>query len=264
MPEVDPDLPPSGRAGSAPEMASARPPQPPEKPPATVTMGGEPTLPPSGVVPSPPAGQNTPTTQDAGPPPLPAEGGSPWEVVPPPAPGASPTAAVQPPGSGPKTARFVSAEAAQSTLKLEEDGKLPELHLQDGEQKEKKEAKTTTVNPLVLFGVLAISAVLCAYLALLDPGSPKSDEKDSARRKIEENFFPREGEEALEYQEYLMMAQRANTRGDRVAERKAYERVLDLLRQERPAYGGEDDKEWSLTQDDERLKHWIAVLLSND
>lgn len=172
-----------------------------------------------------------------------------------------------PPPSGQKTARFVSAEAAQSPLKLAEDGRLPELHLREGEQKQKKEAKTTTVNPLVLFGLLAISVAFSIGLVLVDTGPPKSQEKDQARREIEERFFPPIGEEPLEYQEYLMQAQRANTRGDHEAERKMYEKVLDLLRQERPVYIEDDDKRWSLTTSpeyDEDLKALISILLSND
>ena len=61
-----------------------------------------------------------------------------------------------------------------------------------------------------------------------------------------------------------MAAQRAHTRGDRAAEREAYEKVLDLLRQERPAYAANNHKDWSLTHNDERLKSLISDLLSND
>ena len=267
-PEVDPDVLPSDTtAGSAPVAPAGQPPQPPEKLPATVSMGGAGTVPPGGVVPERSGGQNTPAAEDSGMRP-PVEGRGPvWQVVPAAADAPSPTPAMPPPASGQKTARFVSAEAAQSPLKLAEDGRLPELHLREGEQKQKKEAKTTTVNPLVLFGLLAISAVLCAYLGLAEFGAPRSEKKDQARREIEERFFPPVGEEPLEYQEYLMQAQRANTRGDHEAERKMYEKVLDLLRQERPVYVEDHDKRWSLTTSpeyDEDLKDLISILLSSD
>jgi hypothetical protein len=177
-----------------------------------------------------------------------------------------PPPAGPPPPPGPKTARFVSAEVAQSTLKLAEDGKLPELHLRVGQEKDQREAKTRSVNPLVLFGLLAISVALSMALVLLDVGPPKAPLKDQARREIEERFFPRDGQEPVEYQEYLMKAQRANTQGDRQGERKAYERVLDLLRQERPPHV-KNDKLWSVTtspRGDEDLKRLISILLSNE
>jgi len=107
---------------------------------------------------------------------------------------------------------------------------------------------------------------LSIALALLDVGPPKAPLKQQARRKIEETFFPRDGQEPLQYQEYLMKAQRANTQGDLQAEQKAYEKVLDLLRQERPPYV-KSDKQWSVTtspRGDEELKRLISTLLSND
>jgi len=60
------------------------------------------------------------------------------------------------PGSDAVAAPSNATGAAQSALKLAEDGRLPELHLREGQQRDKKEAKTTSVNPLVLFGLLAV------------------------------------------------------------------------------------------------------------
>jgi hypothetical protein len=147
-----------------------------------------------------------------------------------------------------------------------EDGKLPELHLKQRQngRENKVELKTTSVNPLVLLGLLTISVALSVGLVLVDFGPRQDGKKDQARRKIEEYYFPRAGQQPLEYQACLMEAQRAATRGDRQAERRAYERVLDLLRQERPLGAKADDREWSLTGDDRRLKELIAVLLSGD
>ena len=56
---------------------------------------------------------------------------------------------VQAPVAGRKVARFVSAEAAQSTLQVSEDGQLPELQLQEGEKKKKQQARERTVGRLV-------------------------------------------------------------------------------------------------------------------
>jgi DNA-directed RNA polymerase subunit RPC12/RpoP len=256
-----------GTPGFGPTAAS-QPPEPPEKLPATVSMRGAPTVTLGGLTAGTPQEQKAPSTQDAGTRPL-DNGGAPLQVVPPAASASSSSAApggYPPPASGEKTARLVSAETAQSTLKVAEDGKLPELRLAEGQQRAKKEGRTTSVNPLVLFGLLALSAVLSAVLAWVDVGPPQSPIKNQARRQIEERFFPRDTEEPLPYQGYLMEAQRASTRGDHAAERQAYEKVLDLLRQERPPYI-RDDRPWSVTgspRGDEDLKGLIATVLSND
>ena len=255
----------SAGAVSAPGGPASGPPKAAGQLPATISTGDVPTVSPSGVVPEPPAGQNTPVEGNTGAAPAGGGGGG-WQVVPPSAPPAGPTPAVQPPGSGQKTARFVSAEAAQSTLKLAEDGNLPELHLLEGERKAKEEEKSSTVSPLVLFGLLAISVALSIGLVWLDTGPPKSGLKEDARREVADRFFPRQGEDSLEYQRYLMKAQEAHKHGNREVERKAYQKVLDLLRQERPPYI-EHDKPWSVTrnpQDDEDLKDLISTLLNDE
>ncbi len=259
-----------GTAGdvSAPGGPAAAPPEAAGQLPATISTGDAHTVSPGGVVPEPPAGQNTPvegntSAASAG---GGGGGGGGWQIVPPSEPPAGPTPAVQPPGWGQKTARFVSAEAAQSTLKLAEDGNLPELHLLEGERKAKEEEKSSTVTPLVLFGLLAISVALSIGLVWFNAGPPQSGLQEDARGKVEDRFFPRQGEDPLEYQEYLMQAQRAHSRGNHEIERKAYQKVLDLLRQERPPYI-ERDKPWSVTrnpQDDEDLKDLISTLLSDD
>jgi DNA-directed RNA polymerase subunit RPC12/RpoP len=250
-----------------------------EKPPATVSMGSAVTVSPGEVVPETPAGQNASSAPETAAPPSVDGGGPPRQIVPLPAPPVGAPSAAPPPrpfvgtspcpadGGGPKTARFVAAEAAQSPLKLAEDGKLPELHLREGQRKENNQEQTTSIHPLVLLGLLGGSVALSIGLVLLHVRPPQSGTKDRARRQIEERFFPRDGQEPLEYQEYLMEAQRANTRGDRQAERKMYEAVLDLLRQERPAYVGDGQKKWSLTASpthDEELKGLISILLSDD
>ncbi len=266
--DTDASLP--GAAGSAPVTPSPQapqPPQPPDKLSATVSMGGSATISPEGAVPPPPPGQNTAAQQDAGAPPV-AGGGSPWQVMPPdvPTPSRPPDAEASKPGQ--KTARFVSAEAAQSTLKLAEDGQLPELQLHDGQQKQKKETKTVTVNPLVLFGLLSISAVLCAYLGLAEFGAPRSQKKDDAREVIKAEFFsPLDPREPLKpYQVDLRKARLANMQKDYPAERMLYKKVLGLLRQERPVQP-ENGKDRCLTGSrdrDEKLEEQISILLSND
>ena len=61
---------------------------------------------------------------------------------------------------GRKVARFVTADAAESALKPAADGKLPELKLRDAGEKTPREAGRKSMNPLVLFGLLAMSVVM--------------------------------------------------------------------------------------------------------
>ena len=267
---TDSDAPLPGASGSGPVAAppqAPQPPQPPGKLSATVSIGGSATISPEGVVPQPPPGQNTAAQQDAGAPPA-AAGGSPWQVMPPDVPAPSPPPEAEASKPGQKTARFVSAEAAQSTLKLAEDGQLPELQLHDGQQKQKKEAKTVAVNPLVLFGLLSISVAVCIALVLVDVGPPRSQKKDDAREVIKAEFFsPLDPREPLKpYQVDLRKAQRANTRRDYQAERILYKNVFGLLKQERPVQPENGKDRWltGSRDRDEKLEEQISILLSND
>ena len=52
-----------------------------------------------------------------------------------------------PPPQARKVARLVSAEAAQSTLKLAADGQLPHLQLQEGDKKDKGQGKSRSIPP---------------------------------------------------------------------------------------------------------------------
>lgn len=184
---------------------------------------------------------------------------------------------------GRKTARFISAEAAQSTLKIAEDGQLPELQLQEGRKKEKADAETATVNPLVLFGVIALSVVLSIFLVLYDPGSEDAaarQKKQQARERIELEFFadqahyvdPENAPPLKLYQRLLREAQRAYRRGDHASQRNMYRKVMDLLRAEQgTAAAGTDrfgrGKFKGVTGSPERdddLKDLLSTLLNED
>jgi hypothetical protein len=195
-----------------------------------------------------------------GPPPVakPPAGAAPVPspVVPP----AKPTA----PASAKKVARFVTAEAAQSTLNLAENGKLPELHLEEA-TKAKSQQSGVTVNPLVLLGLVCFSVVSSVLLVLYTPEqetASHSSRQAEARRIIEMEYFadldspaPREP-----YQILLRAAQRAYARGDRQTERRLLHRVLDLLRAERSGFEGITG---SPTRD-ETLSQQITIILSDD
>jgi hypothetical protein len=194
-----------------------------------------------------------------------------------PAPVASAPAVPAPAAPGPlmpnrKVARFVAAEAAQSTIKPAADGRLPDLCLQEGQAKQKEEGKSTTINPLVLFGVLSLSVVLSVVLVLIDtePQSSASEQKARARKIIEEKYFgggTLEGGKVQPYQAYLRNAQQAHSRGDVKAEREFYRKVLDLLRTDPGASdpgAGPGARRHFLTgayKTDEELEEQVRILL---
>lgn len=193
--------------------------------------------------------------------------GQPAASQPPPPPAAPPIR---------RTARFVSAEAASSGLKLAEDGKLPELRLWEGYQ-EQTEKKPSGVHPLVLAGLLCLSVTSSVALVLFDPSQqngPSSVQKQRVWREIEVNYFSNLDPNApLEpYQVHLREARQAATRGDLKTESDRLRRVLSLLRAER---GGLEEKQrrlegtrWgsekTLTGSPDRdatLERYIATLL---
>ncbi len=175
-----------------------------------------------------------------------------------------PPAPPAPPAPRKKVARFIAAESADSTLKLAADGKLPELHLDDGETKEKPATESASSNPLMLIGGLCVAALLWGVLIfsfLQTPSTPQSERKDQMRTKIEREYFGAsniEDKALAPYQVLLREAQRAHTRGDDKAERAKYRKVLDMLHAER------DVNEKGLTgrrSRDKELEDAINVLL---
>jgi len=161
-----------------------------------------------------------------------------------------------------KVARFISAEAAQSSLKPAEDGKLPELRLLETGEAAVKESGLRRSNPLVLFGVLCLSAVVSLVLVLL-PGetSPSANtrEKQRAREMIEKEYFAEMDQlPHYSYQFLLREAQRAHLRGEYKRERELYRRVLGLLRAERTPEKGVTGSPGR----DRELEQYLTVLLS--
>jgi len=159
-------------------------------------------------------------------------------------------------------AKFISTEEAQSTVSLGADGRLPELRLADSASAEAPEVTARGTNPLVLLGVLCLSAVASLALLVIEfepPQGSNTPEKARARYMIEQDYFsdldspqPRE-----RYQLLLREAQRAFARGDYEEERRLYREVLKLLLAERGPFE-------SLTgspQRDRKLEEYIITLL---
>lgn len=197
--------------------------------------------------------------------PSPVAAPSPQRPAPTTASPAAPPVAQQQPG-GRKVAHFISAEAAQSTLTLAADGKLPELHLEEGERKEKDDKKQKSVNPLILVIGLGASVVMSILLAVSDlgPGSSGRDlDKSAARRLIREKYYNDMDRAAAvkPYQQMLRSAELAHVRADYNEERRLYRDVLDLLHAEGRAPGeglaGSPDR-------DRELERLISILLSDN
>jgi len=173
------------------------------------------------------------------------------------------------PQSTPATrkARFIAAEAAQSTLKVAKDGQLPDLYLKDGaaeKKKQKNESQSQSMNPLVLIGAICLSLMFSITIVLVDSGSEPTggqSAKSSARIIIETEYFgPAVGEPLKQYELDLRAAKRAHARKDRKTERNMYRKVLDMLRTEQRE---ERRKPLTGTTDrDKILEQQLIILLS--
>lgn len=165
-----------------------------------------------------------------------------------------------------KVARFITSEAADSTLKLADDGKLPELQLGDLPQSSTKEKEGSGSNPLVLFGLLSLSVVASLLLVMAPeegPGGSQTTNKQQARQIIAEQYFsdldqiPREP-----YQLLLREARLARSRGDFNLEQQLYRKVLGMLREERGPRGAMKGVTGTLERD-RILAEQLVILLSD-
>ncbi len=211
--------------------------------------------------------------KDASPPPKPTAKSTPTSTATPPGDkplvekGSAPLVPARPstPLPSKRVARFITADATDSTLRLAADGKLPELHLEEGAAKEKPEVVERSVNPLVMVGVLAISVVLSIMLVLVDVESPPATglgQKAQMRQTLADHYYglgDLNTEQLEPYQILLRQAQQAYSRGDYKTEREHYRKVLDMLRAER---GSEERGLTGSRSKDRKLEESLTVLLS--
>lgn len=164
-----------------------------------------------------------------------------------------------------RVARFITAEATDSTLRPAADGKLPELHLEEDTAKERPDIGQRSVNPLVLVGVLSISVVLSILLVLMEGETPPASnvgKKSQMRQKLADHYF---GLGTIDtrplepYQLLLREARQAFSRGDYKTEREHYRKVLDMLRAD---HGSEDRGLTGSALKDKDLEEALSVLLS--
>lgn len=132
--------------------------------------------------------------------------------------------------------QFIAQETAETPLKPDKEGRLPELALSDSELHREDLAEEKESNPAVLVSVLAVSFMLSLLLLFADfeGGESVNMGADEARDRIAQEYFHNESPQALlaDYQLYLRRAQRAHARGDLNEERQWYRRVLNLLHAE--------------------------------
>lgn len=160
-----------------------------------------------------------------------------------------------------KVAKFVTDRAGATLVRLGEDGQLPELQLKENLGSPKTTAqKRRESNPAVLYAVLAGSILSSVVLLFLDlEGGVSAEGKAYSRRVIVQEFLGEEQQPLLPYQRLLRDASLAHSRGDAAGERDLYRRVLRLLNSEdRNPFTGVTGS----TDDDERLRHHLGVLLS--
>ena len=132
--------------------------------------------------------------------------------------------------------QFIVQETAETPLKPDKEGRLPELALSDSELHREDEADEKESNPALLVSVLAVSFMLSILLLFADFEASESANMGAkdARTRIAQEYFHNESPEAplAEYQIYLRRAQRAYARGDLEEEQLWYRRVLNLLHAE--------------------------------
>ncbi len=163
-----------------------------------------------------------------------------------------------------KVARFISAETADSAIKLAEDGKLPELRLKEPGRTDVEPKSDRAVHPLLLLLLLCMSVVTSTVLVFIDFEPQRTagrQRAEQARAVIQEQYFANldSGEPLALFEVYLREAQRAHSAGDTDAERERYRQVLKMLRVERGRF------ERGLTGSrarDRELEDQIAVILS--
>jgi hypothetical protein len=170
-----------------------------------------------------------------------------------------------PPAPHKRVARFITAESADSTLRLGDDGRLPQLHLEEDAVEKKPDADVRRVPSWALLGLLGLSVAVSLALVLCDvPLSRNSamEKKAEMRQKIEDHYFGAgtlDAKRLETYQLLLREAQQAYSRGDEKTQRERYRQVLDMLRAERSS------EERGLTgsrSKDKELDEAISVLLS--
>lgn len=165
-----------------------------------------------------------------------------------------------------KVARFITDQGGDALVRLGEDGNLPELNLSDSPAKKVHREKSTG-EPSFPWAYLAVGGSLLMSVLLLlvpsEPGVSTASERARARQEITEFYGPANAE-PTPWQRKLREARLAHSSGDVPGERRAYQRVLDMLNAEEYNRPG-TPSHVALTGDkgrDQTLRELIGVLLN--
>ena len=158
-------------------------------------------------------------------------------------------------------AKFITDRKGETLVRLGEDGHLPELALAEitapNHDKRKRPAQG---NPALIYGALGFSLLMSLAMLFLDPAvtDERSETKTVARLSVMRDYVGNDKGPIKPYQRLLRDAGLAQSRGDFKSERAAYLKVLRLLNSEdKNPFNGIT----GTTEDDERLKKHLAVLL---
>jgi hypothetical protein len=184
------------------------------------------------------------------------------------APPAGPPAAPPP---ARKVARLVSADAADSSLKIAADGQLPNLQLQDFGKKEKGQGKSRAIPTLVVVAAWVFSVVMTIAILMISGAGGDTNattpEKARAMKDIEKYFGDASRGPLHPYQRLLREARQARAREDYKAERSCYRQVLDLLRTEprggNSSHGGLEQGITGSRENDRELEKSIITILGD-
>lgn len=159
-------------------------------------------------------------------------------------------------------AKFITDRSGESLVKLGEDGQLPELSLTEAADRAATREKPKETNPLLVYGLLAMSFVASGALLLIDVdlGGSAAQERAEASVKLKA-FYGAEGQPIAPWQQLLRDARLSASRGDRVGERRAYRRVLEMVNSE------DNNKFTGLTGDpkrDDELRGLIGTMLRSE
>ncbi len=165
-----------------------------------------------------------------------------------------------------KLAKFITDQGGDALVRLGEDGHLPELSLADSPTKKVVREKSQGGNSFpVMYLALGASMLMSVVLLLVpaETGVSSAGQVADAREEITK-FYGNPDEEPTDWQRKLREARLAYSSGDRNAERRAYQYVLDRLNAEE--FNQPDaPSHIALTLDrgrDQHLRELIAILLS--
>jgi len=192
----------------------------------------------------------------------PEKGGEPTEAAPQ-KPGERPERGERKGGAQRKVAKFITTQQGEALVRLGEDGHLPELSLDEAKASKNAAGREAQQrNPALIYLAVGMSFFMSLAMIAFDFDSTASATtgRNSARQELR-SFEGKEGEPLKDYQRLIREAQRANSRGDRKEERRAYREVFERLNSE-DVLKSINGLTGSKSQD-ERLKELVSQLLGS-